>query len=630
MSQTSVKMCRNNGFCMFSVASRCNFKHDAVQTQFDKNMRAHEADARKKVRDASKNNQQDSNKRDRDTRQSGNRHHERGAKIGREREEKERQEEAQYQERSRARLEKEQQNVQRLNERREEREAQDHQQKVQQEERRKEQDKIEQQGEQASDTDDWNPHKTLAEAENDSFSFAAEARREEYDEKAEQESTESERTERRRAKSATQETAENDWSSRRTFNLHNGRGGGSRDNERSEKNSRDSGRSDRDRGRSSRDSGRSDRGSERNSRGSERNDRDSEKWALPPPPPPRREDTTASVDIMSEHRTTMNFEQDRNIVRRDKTGSSPNVARRLGYDENGDDEHKQAARRKLVLRKEQTRMRGERALDALRRDKPMPNFGRLTMFEIIAMVSALHQEDGNANTKLDLKDPVTKLHAGIYPPDKGDRYRFAITLMNAYYNDNTNAKRALEKLCKGGDSARSKAIALAVRETCILGYAKPGNDDNVLVFRDGNREIKDAIVSPLGLVFLKRIAEGLRIACPSPRITAHDGAMEVLFVQFPSTVDMACVSIDDAWARMVTPMDEQGMPKTLREVGRELALAFGECKPCAVGKCKHKSCNFGKSQKKNVEMALEYFKRDPVQLTVGKRWKSNTSDFLLS
>ena len=629
---------------MFSVASRCNFKHDAVQTQFDKNMRAHEADARKKVRDASKNNQQDSNKRDRDTRQSGNRHHERGAKIGREREEKERQEEAHYQERSRARLEKEQRDVQRSNERREEREAQDRQQELRQEEHRKKQDAIEQQREQASNGGDWTFKTTLAEAENDTFSFAAAASKEEYDEKAEQEPTKNEWTERRRANSATRETTESDLSKRRTFNTNNGRGGNSRGRGRS---SRDSERSNRGSERSSRDSGRSDRGSERSDRGSER-------WA----PSPRRErsnqgrkradrderekkageqgreDTTASVepglDIMSEYRTTMDLEQDRNIVRRDKTGSSPNVARRLGYDENEDDEHKQATGRKLVLRKEQMRMRGERALDALRRVKPMPNCGRLTMFEIIAMVSALHQEDGNANTKLDLKDPVTKLHAGIYPPDKGDRYRFAITLMNAYYNDNTNAKRALEKLCKGGDSARSKAIALAARETCILGYAKPGNDDNVLVFRDGNREIKDAIVSPLGLVFLKRIAEGLRIACPSPRITAHDGAMEVLFVQFPSTVDMACVSIDDAWARMVTPMDEQGMPKTLREVGRELALAFGECKPCAVGKCKHKSCNFGKSQKKNVEMALEYFKRDPIQLTVGKRWKSNTSDFLLS
>ena len=152
----------------------------------------------------------------------------------------------------------------------------------------------------------------------------------------------------------------------------------------------------------------------------------------------------------------------------------------------------------------------------------------------------------------------------------------------------------------------------------------------MLVFKNGNREIEDVIVSPLGLVSLKRIAEGLKIACPSPRITMHDGAMEVLFVQFPSTVDMAYVSVDDAWARMVTPMDEQGVPKTLREVGRELALAFGECKPCAVGRCKHKPCNFGKSQKRKVEMALEYFKRDPVQLTVKKRWKSNTSDFLLS
>ena len=77
-------------------------------------------------------------------------------------------------------------------------------------------------------------------------------------------------------------------------------------------------------------------------------------------------------------------------------------------------------------------------------------------------------------------------------------------------------------------------------------------------------------------------------------------------------------------------MDGQGMPKTLREVGNELTLAFGECKPCAVGKCKHDPCNFGKSQKKKVELALEFFGREPIQLTIKKRWKSSADGFLLS
>ena len=220
-------------------------------------------------------------------------------------------------------------------------------------------------------------------------------------------------------------------------------------------------------------------------------------------------------------------------------------------------------------------------------------------------------------------------YAGIYPPDKDDRYEFATTLLDSYYNKRSNARRALEILRKGGDSALSKAIALAARETCIVGYARPGNDDNVLAFKDDSGEITDVIVSPLGLVSLSRIAEGLEMVCASPRITMHKGEMEVLFVQFPGTVDMASVRVGDMWARMVTPMDGQGMPKTLREVGSELVLAFGECKPCAVGKCRHDPCNFGKSQKKRVELALEFFRREPIQLTVKKRWKSSTDEFLL-
>ena len=556
-------------YCMYSVTNRCKYKHDEKQVPFDKEMRALQAEAQKKERKASKTEQQESNKRDRDGHQSKNRNHERESRAVRERKETERQEVAQYKERSRARLEEEQQ-VLRAKARREEREAQSRQHELQQEEHRKERDAVEQQGEQASNKGDWGPQTTLAEAANDTFSFAdPEPSEEEDDDRAEQETTKGDRTGRRHTRSTTQRAVRSDLSERKTFKKRSDRGSGRSD--------RDSGRSDHDSGRSNRDRERNSRGREGSSRDSERGDRDKGKSKQDRERADRdkqekragdqsRKDATASVrqglDTISEHRATTDIEQECNIVWRSKTGGSPKVVRKLGYGESGDDEPEQATKRTLVL---QWKMRGERALEAMRKSKPLPNFGRITMFEAIAMVAALYQNGGNANTKLNFKDAVTKLHVGIYPPDKDDRYEFAITLLDSYYNKKSNARRALEALRKGGDSALSKAITLAARETCIVGYARPGNDEagNVLAFRDNNGAIMDVIVSPLGLVSLSRVAEGLEMVCASPRITMHEGEMEVLFVQFPDTVDMASVPR----RRYVGPWTGKGCPKRSERSG---------------------------------------------------------------
>ena len=415
---------------MYSVTNRCRYNHDEKQAPFDKDMRARQAEAQKKVRQASKTEQQDSKKRGRNGHQSRHSHHERESReqredqkatSHRERQEVERQDVAQYEERRRARLEKERQEVLRAEARREEREAQIRLHEPQQDEHYKKRDIVEQQGEQASNTDDWNPHKTLAEAASDTSSFAEpEPSEEEDDDRAAQETTKSDRTERKHVRNATQKATISDFSERKTYNLHNGKRDRKRDDRDRERSSRGNERDDRDRKRSRRGSERDDRGRERSSRDSERGDRDKGKSNQDRERADRdnqerragdqgREDANASVkqgpstisehqatasvkqglSTMSEHRATTTTEQKRNTAWRSKVEGSPRVVRKLGYEESGNDEPKQATKRTLVLQRDQTRMRGERALEAMRKGKPMPNFGRITLLEAITMVPCI-------------------------------------------------------------------------------------------------------------------------------------------------------------------------------------------------------------------------------------------------
>ena len=67
---------------------------------------------------------------------------------------------------------------------------------------------------------------------------------------------------------------------------------------------------------------------------------------------------------------------------------------------------------------------------------------------------------------------------------------------------------------------------------------------------------------------------------------------------------------------MTTLTREGGTPKTVREIGVELAEAFGECKPCLKGTCCHgEDCGFKEKQEAKVREALCALNRETVKFT---------------
>ena len=107
-------------------------------------------------------------------------------------------------------------------------------------------------------------------------------------------------------------------------------------------------------------------------------------------------------------------------------------------------------------------------------------------------------------------------------------------------------------------------------------------------------------------------------------------------VQFPEKrVDMDTVTVADNWARMTTLTKPKGDPKTVRELGEELARAFGKCKPCREGWCKHQNtCKFEKDQRARVGQALEALAQKHVRQFTTKRQRDvdceTADDFLLA
>jgi hypothetical protein len=198
---------------------------------------------------------------------------------------------------------------------------------------------------------------------------------------------------------------------------------------------------------------------------------------------------------------------------------------------------------------------------------------------------------------------VSNTYVGTNPLCEEDREWLMIQIIDAYYNDIEKSKRAVNNITKNGRMLQ--ILTLTEKKTRVVAYARPGDESDVLQFQDRYREVKKR-VSLLGLETFRVLEEARRLVCPSPRITEHGGRMEILMVQFTGTdVDMNTVAISDNWARMTTLTKQGGAPKTVRELGVELAEAFGECKPCIKGTCSHGAeCRFKEKQEAKLREAL--------------------------
>ena len=105
-------------------------------------------------------------------------------------------------------------------------------------------------------------------------------------------------------------------------------------------------------------------------------------------------------------------------------------------------------------------------------------------------------------------------------------------IVDAYYKDNNNSRKALNNLLKDGKML--EVLTLTDRKTRVVAYARPRDGSNVLDFEDKNGRV-EARVSLLGLETFKVLEEPLKLVCSSPRITDHGGRMEILISLGPTS-----------------------------------------------------------------------------------------------
>jgi hypothetical protein len=269
-------------------------------------------------------------------------------------------------------------------------------------------------------------------------------------------------------------------------------------------------------------------------------------------------------------------------------------------------------------------MKGKYLLGAIRKGERRGTENLITLFEAITMAQRVVEKE-SGRMPLHMTDSVSDICVGTSPLLEEDQIELMIRIIDAYYNDIEISRKAVNNITK--DGRMLQVLSYTEKKTRIIAYAEPGDERDVLQFSDKLGEVKKRI-SWVGRETFKELEEPLKLVCTSPRIVEHGGEMEILMVQFiENGVDMDSVDISDNWARMTTLTKDDGSPKTVREIGVELAKAFGECKPCLKGTCCHgKDCRFKEKQDTKVREALCALNREKVRFATTRSRSQDVVD----
>jgi len=270
----------------------------------------------------------------------------------------------------------------------------------------------------------------------------------------------------------------------------------------------------------------------------------------------------------------------------------------------------------------------KRMFNEIRKGKGSESEYRISLIETVAMLANIEKKN-EGRLPLALDSTLISLDVGASPTQEGDIAALGGSVAGAYEKNPQRIKKAVATIKAARGSSQMDAIIKGAGSvTRIVAYVATGNGVNKLFFRDdgGSLDDRHILVSPLGPLIFGRVQEGLNFVCgDSARAKAGGGVkMYVCQIIDIEVVDISSLRVDDIWSRMTTVLDENGIAKTMRQLGLELAEMFGKCQSCVSGNCRHRksqrqTCDFEERQAPGLVLAKAYFEKERVEITTRRK-----------